>query len=836
MSNLTSDITKCLVPAGGDKLEVNFGMYHKRVDSFFKLVQKNMTFLKNEGNITRLEIATSVNPSNIELDVVNGLINCLKLCIHDFKVYSAGDIADIAEFFAQALRFRAFVAADISGDKSLHVTPSDMVIYRVIPEVNAYIRNFYSGRKSAGDRDIYGKKFGSKFGRPVLEDLSECLPNILRKFGIENIDFLWDRFLKEKIGVFLSDRFSHFGRGIFLRPEIRNKLVCQYCLRIFSDDETDTSAHPCIEKSDINMGTSSKLNLLSPTSPLIRAKVLAKFNLLTVKQKEFIEDVMTSYDPISNFNVTLIGIAGSGKSFTIDVLIHKVLDFYKGQAKVAVLSLTKSASSALNGSTIHSYFGLSHKEEEDFNMISCDEFLTTFSQLCAQNRDSQAWIQRVRDPVAALETLVIDECSMISSYGLGNIDLMLRILRERNQPFGGVRMILVGDCLQMCPTFKGELPLVRFFFQSPSFTNDESNYMVYYMNESIRQKDQEFVELLNKVRIGDINEEDLKAVNKWGSNVPHDAVAIVHSGERKYSEKDKAAHPSKYNEHNSRVRYNYLRRFDSTDTSDNRELSDTHFLANDNFVICAENEEVKEINLAFDQATVGSSAKSYRFKAYDCYRNSDGVTSDVQDWNSRDLQSINRLVENGTKLPTELYLYEGKVVKFTKNNIGPYIANNMLGKVISINYSSDDISEISIRPLCNHHNLIAPEVRILPYEEEFKIPFENVTVRRRQYPLLPATANTLYTAQGFTCRREQNVVVCNHRFKHAGSAYTALSRAQVHQQVFTLFPLMIGDIIIDPIAKEFDNYHRQQFKSKVQYFYDQSSGIRWLKGSDGNNF
>src|SRR6185295_9716617 len=121
----------------------------------------------------------------------------------------------------------------------------------------------------------------------------------------------------------------------------------------------------------------------------------------------------------------ITGKAGTGKS--------TLLQYFKQQSGKKIVTLAPTGIAALNvgGSTIHSFFHFPH------HLITKDK------------------IHRVRgkqDLFDALDTVIIDEVSMVRADVMDGIDHSLRINRGRmNAPFGGVQLILVGDLYQLPP-------------------------------------------------------------------------------------------------------------------------------------------------------------------------------------------------------------------------------------------------------------------------------------------------------------------------------------------------------------------------------------------------
>ena len=99
-----------------------------------------------------------------------------------------------------------------------------------------------------------------------------------------------------------------------------------------------------------------------------------------------------------------------------------------------VAIVTPSGTSAVNvhAQTLHSYFGLGGE--------------------C--NKGIDEYKRKMRAPVKErlnIETLVIDEISMVSYEMLDRMDQMLRAARDNDEPFGGIQLIVMGDFCQLPP-------------------------------------------------------------------------------------------------------------------------------------------------------------------------------------------------------------------------------------------------------------------------------------------------------------------------------------------------------------------------------------------------
>ena len=108
---------------------------------------------------------------------------------------------------------------------------------------------------------------------------------------------------------------------------------------------------------------------------------------------------------------------------------------------------------------------------------------------------------------------------MIRCDVLDAIDQSLRLNRNSDKSFGGIQIILLGDLHQLPPVitenereiFNNFYPLGHYFFYANCFK--ESNIKTYELTKVYRQKDKDFINILNNIRSGNINDNDLFILN-----------------------------------------------------------------------------------------------------------------------------------------------------------------------------------------------------------------------------------------------------------------------------------------------------------------------------------
>jgi len=119
-----------------------------------------------------------------------------------------------------------------------------------------------------------------------------------------------------------------------------------------------------------------------------------------------------------------------------------------------------------------------------------------------------------------ITTIIIDEVSMVRADLLDCVDKFLRLNGpEQKHPFGGVQMIFIGDLYQLPPVVTGqEREIFRTHYASPYFFSakvfETLDLEFIELEKVYRQKDDEFVRLLNSIRNRTVTDADLALFNR----------------------------------------------------------------------------------------------------------------------------------------------------------------------------------------------------------------------------------------------------------------------------------------------------------------------------------
>ena len=190
-------------------------------------------------------------------------------------------------------------------------------------------------------------------------------------------------------------------------------------------------------------------------------------------------------------HVFVTGEAGTGKS--------TLLRYFRSRTRknCAVLAPTGVAAINVAGQTIHSFFRF------PFHFMHRGD------------------IKRLRKPevIEQLDTLIIDEASMIRADIMDAIDYALRVNRGRmKEAFGGVQMVFFGDLFQLPPVIDDEMGKVYrekydnpYFFQAEVFDYIKPKYLV--LDKIYRQSDEDFIRLLQRIRNRECEDRDMASLN-----------------------------------------------------------------------------------------------------------------------------------------------------------------------------------------------------------------------------------------------------------------------------------------------------------------------------------
>ena len=196
----------------------------------------------------------------------------------------------------------------------------------------------------------------------------------------------------------------------------------------------------------------------------------------------------------TNQSIFLTGRAGTGKTTFLKAVVENV------DKRFVVLAPTGIAAINVDGVTIHSFFGFDFGVQESGNVGDV-------------NTESIRIIRK-------LDTIIIDEVSMVRCDIIDAIDRSLRRWRRTSEPFGGVQMVFVGDLFQLPPVTKNDAADYLYsiygtrnfyFYNAKVFANVTLPKIE--LKKVYRQTDLEYIGILDRFRMGCVTSRDLDIIN-----------------------------------------------------------------------------------------------------------------------------------------------------------------------------------------------------------------------------------------------------------------------------------------------------------------------------------
>ena len=206
-----------------------------------------------------------------------------------------------------------------------------------------------------------------------------------------------------------------------------------------------------------------------------------------------------AFDLVAKTNTCLFitGKAGTGKTTFIKRIQEEI------NKNFLVLAPTGISAIAVGGQTMHSFFG--------FPM----QALGPHTEINLSNDKFQI--------LKETDTIIVDEASMVRSDMVDGMDRCLRMVFKTNMPFGGKQVVFVGDLFQLPPVVKegsADAEMLHdlygaglpFFYKA--FVLKRMNLPKIEFQKVYRQSDEDFLNILNKMRVGEVTNEDLALLNE----------------------------------------------------------------------------------------------------------------------------------------------------------------------------------------------------------------------------------------------------------------------------------------------------------------------------------
>ena len=219
-----------------------------------------------------------------------------------------------------------------------------------------------------------------------------------------------------------------------------------------------------------------------------------------------------TYVNTTHRHIFLTGKAGTGKTTFLKYIIDHT------HKHTVVAAPTGIAAINAGGVTLHSLLQLPFGTfiPENSVLSSSDNRVTTPQTLFQNSKFNATKRQLIKE----IELLIIDEVSMLRADLLDCIDHTLRHLRRISTPFGGIQILFIGDLMQLPPVVKDEEKSLLsafysslYFFEAKALRDTPPIHVE--LQKIFRQQDQEFIDLLNRLRHNKQTPEDVHFLNRY---------------------------------------------------------------------------------------------------------------------------------------------------------------------------------------------------------------------------------------------------------------------------------------------------------------------------------
>ena len=242
----------------------------------------------------------------------------------------------------------------------------------------------------------------------------------------------------------------------------------------------------------------------------LKSKVTEIDSIALGSEQKRVYDIMNG----THENLFITGKAGTGKSVLLQYFVKHT------SKQVAVVAPTGVAALNVGGQTIHSFFsmGFDIQDPDDISQVTDMGY-------------------KKREILNGLQTLVIDEISMVSADIMDMIDAKLKYARNNQKPFGGCQIIAFGDLYQLPPVvpsgqatrYMEDRYTTTYFFGADEIRNYP--FKIIELQHVFRQKDPVFIDILNQIRLGKTSKAVLDDINSCCVLPPKDEKYITLTGD-----------------------------------------------------------------------------------------------------------------------------------------------------------------------------------------------------------------------------------------------------------------------------------------------------------------
>ena len=461
-------------------------------------------------------------------------------------------------------------------------------------------------------------------------------------------------------------------------------------------------------------------NPFSNKTPVVTLQRLCgQVDSLTEEQLLFLNDAEQSLEENKQFFAFVNADAGTGKTFTLNTLIARLIYHHNIQVISAAFSGIASTL-LLNGRTFHCQFKakLKPQTQRGFNIRKKS---------------------KLAESIKKTKFIVIDEAPQLHVSYYTDLDEFLQDLMENDHPFGGISVVLAGDFKQTLPIVRkaNQLAQIRACIKNSSRIWDLFASNQYYLTKNMRltsvesvsdiARMQEFLMFMKMLGMGELPPND-----EGNIDLPD---MMVESDFQSECDMEDAIIDYVYDDINEHIH-------------------DVQFLMN-NVILCPLNKNVSSIN-----KKVVDMLNLHEYVSYAADTPSDeNPEVPVEYLNTLDVPGLP---------PFKLSLKKHMPIMLMRNiNKKQHLCNGT--RLIVQEVSSSLL--YATNPARNNEQVVLPQIAL-----ESDIDRVGILWKRRQFPVCPAFALSMNKSQGQTILGKIGIFLYSQCFAH-GQLYVATSRA-----------------------------------------------------------